>query len=405
MNRFPNSIKTNHNLPPFVTVAIIGLMLFVSTAFAQRRRTLAKTSNRPTTKMVTKKAAIKKTAIVPAKRRTIARTNRRERVDTADPSAGDNSTGEDPVIRQAAVDALGNVPATMVVADPQTGRVLTVVNQKLAFSGGFIPCSTFKPAVALAALQEGLITSDSNRLLLGKRWYLDLEQSLAHSNNLYFEKLGAALGLEKMREYATKFGFDEAAGWGIQDERPSSFPQEAPPASMGGVAKVASFGQGISQTLFQEVSFMSALANGGTIYYLQYPRSEDEIENFHPRVKRTLDIQPWLAPVREGMMGAVQFGTARRAQQPDMPVLGKTGTCSEDGKKLGWFVGFNERENGRLAFAVLQRTSYPLGGGAHAAQIAGRFFRNLTNADYFNRPLARNSVRSKTTLPASAQLF
>ncbi len=50
---------------------------------------------------------------------------------------------------------------SVVAIDPSTGRILTVVNQKLAFSSGFIPCSTIKPTIALAALQEGLITRDS----------------------------------------------------------------------------------------------------------------------------------------------------------------------------------------------------------------------------------------------------
>jgi cell division protein FtsI/penicillin-binding protein 2 len=90
----------------------------------------------------------------------------------------------------------------MVAVDPKSGRILTIVNQKLAFAGGYQPCSTFKPAVALAALQEGVITGESSRMRLGKRWYLDLQQSLAHSNNFYFAKLGTLLGLGTMRKYA-----------------------------------------------------------------------------------------------------------------------------------------------------------------------------------------------------------
>jgi len=322
-----------------------------------------------------------------------------------DPTAGDDTSGEDLIVRQAAVDALGNLMGSMVAVDPTTGRILTVVNQKMAFESGYQPCSTFKPAVALAALEEGVITNDSTRLRLGKSWYLDLKESLARSNNMYFAKLGTMLGLNKMREYAEEFGFASPAVWGVEKEAHGSFPTQPPPESMGGVGKVASFGEGISQTLFQLVSFVSAVSNGGTLYYLQYPRTPEEMENFQPRVKRQLNIEQWLTPVREGMMDAVLFGTARRAKQPDMPVLGKTGTCSQDGMKLGWFAGYAQRDGG-LAVAVLQRTSQPMGGGPHAAEIAGRFFRTLANEKYFIRHEQEQPKPAMPTVPAaSIQLF
>ena len=320
-----------------------------------------------------------------------------------DPTAGDDPSGEDPIVRQAAIESMDGLLGSMVAVDPRSGRILTIVNQKLAFASGYQPCSTFKPAVALAALQEGVISGESSRMRLGKRWYLDLQQSLAHSNNFYFAKLGTLLGLGTMRKYAEYFGFAEPAGWGIALEQPGKFPEEPPPASDGGVGKVASFGQGISQTLFQQASFVSAVSNGGTLYYLQYPKSAQDIENFQPRIKRQLEIGPWLKPLREGMLGAVEFGTARRAHQPDFSILGKTGTCSENGMKLGWFAGFSEQPGGGLAVAVLQRTPQPMGGGPHAAQIAGRFFRKLADQNYSaGSPVKRIPG---VALPASAQLM
>ena len=57
----------------------------------------------------------------------------------------------------------------MVVVDPNTGRVLSIVNQKLALSSGFTPCSTFKPVVALAALKEGGIITPTTKLNVGDR--------------------------------------------------------------------------------------------------------------------------------------------------------------------------------------------------------------------------------------------
>src|SRR5690348_8863845 len=61
-----------------------------------------------------------------------------------DPTEGDNVDGDDLLVRRAAVDALGTLNGSVVVVDPSSGRVLTMVNQKLALKGGFIPCSTIK---------------------------------------------------------------------------------------------------------------------------------------------------------------------------------------------------------------------------------------------------------------------
>ena len=64
-------------------------------------------------------------------------------------------------IRKAAVEALGPYNGSVVVVDPNTGRVLTMVNQQLALGGGFQPCSTIEVSVALAALREGLVERTS----------------------------------------------------------------------------------------------------------------------------------------------------------------------------------------------------------------------------------------------------
>lgn len=300
----------------------------------------------------------------------------RRKTSSTKPFAEDDARHDDPVVREAAVKALGNYrSAALVSVDPSNGRILTIVNQKLAFES-YQPCSTFKPAIALAALEEGLIEKDKTRLQLGGRWYLDLARSLTISNNLYFEKLGGLLGLEKMRDYAQRFGFGELSSWGLPEETRGAVPTKAPPDSRGGVGRIASFGEGIEQTPLQQASFMSAVANGGTLFYLQYPLEEGP---FEPLVKRRLEIAPWLGPVREGLEGAVLKGTARSAKQPDITILGKTGTCRQDGARLGWFAGYSQEEGG-LAVAVLLRggrVSGPL-----AAGLAGKFYRNLADQNY-----------------------
>src|SRR5205809_3554246 len=96
----------------------------------------------------------------------------------ADSTAGDNVDGEDLTVRRAAVDALGPYNGSVVVVDPQTGRVLTIVNQKVAFRSGFQPCSTVKIYAALAGLQEGIINRDTNVRLYG-RTSMNLTTALA----------------------------------------------------------------------------------------------------------------------------------------------------------------------------------------------------------------------------------
>ena len=66
----------------------------------------------------------------------------------------DVTAGEDPIVRQAALDALGNMNGTVLAIEPTSGRVLAMVNQKLALSSGAQPCSTIKLSVALAALAK-----------------------------------------------------------------------------------------------------------------------------------------------------------------------------------------------------------------------------------------------------------
>src|SRR5580700_4189698 len=138
---------------------------------------------------------------------------------------GDITAGEDPVVRQAAIDALGDMNGTAVVIDPSNGRILAMVNQKLALSPGAEPCSTIKITVAMAALSEGIVTRDTMVQLPGFR--MNMTQALAKSNNLYFEELGRELGFERVRHYANQFGLGELAGYHIEGEQLGVYPDQA----------------------------------------------------------------------------------------------------------------------------------------------------------------------------------
>jgi penicillin-binding protein 2 len=300
-----------------------------------------------------------------------------------DITAGDVTNGEDPVVRQAAVDALGNMNGTVVAIDPTSGRVLAMVNQKLALSSGAQPCSTIKLSVALAALSEGVIDKDT-AIRLGRRSRINLTEALAHSNNAYFEAVGRKLGFEKVSYYAHQYGLGELAGYNIPGEHLGTYPDEVIPAKLGGVGKMCSFGEGISMTPLQLGAMVSAIANGGTLYYLQHPTTPEEVANFEPRVKRHLDIAPLIPDISDGMAGAVEYGTARRVRLSfnEEEILGKTGTCSKAGTRFGWFASYANTNIGRIVVVVFLEGGRPTY-GPKAAEIAGRMYRNLYDHDFF----------------------
>ena len=313
---------------------------------------------------------------------------------------GDVTAGEDPVVRAAALEALGNMNGTVVAIDPDSGRILAMVNQKLALSAGAQPCSTIKVPVALAALSENLITKDS-KIALSRRWRMDLTDALAHSNNPYFEVVGRKLGFEKYSYYAHQFGLGELAGWNIPGEHLGVFPTEELAARLGGVGKMCSFGESISITPLQLGALMSAIANGGTLYYLQHPTGPEELANFRPKVKRHLDIAPLIPEIEDGMSGAVRYGTARslRYSFSEEQVLGKTGTCSNNGTRFGWFASYANTQYGRIVTVVFLQGGRPTF-GPKAAEITGRIYRNLFDHSFF---AARDAVTPSQTNGATAQ--
>jgi len=303
----------------------------------------------------------------------------------ADSTVGDQVDADDPVVRKAAVDALGPFNGTVVVADPQTGRILTMVNQKLGLTGAFQPCSTVKVMVSFASLSEGIVDA-STKVKLTRRTSIDMTKALAISSNQYFAKLGQELGFERVQKYAKLFGMGEKAGFDIPGEEPGYLAEAAP---VTGVGMMTSFGDGIRLTPLELTSIVSAVANGGTMYYLQYPKTREEQESFVPRIKRELDIAKFVPMVRPGMMGAVEFGTARRAIYDETdPVFGKTGTCTDTaqpGVHLGWFGSFNDVGKNKVVVVVLLTGGRGVAGPI-AAGVAGNLYRNLAQQGYFGEP-------------------
>jgi cell division protein FtsI/penicillin-binding protein 2 len=294
---------------------------------------------------------------------------------------GDFIDGDDLTARRAAVDALGKLNGSVVIEDPTTGRVLSIVNQRLAFKSGFQPCSTIKVPVALAALSETVVDRTTLIRIYGGTT-LSLTDALAKSNNQYFASLGEKLGFERVSYYAHLFGLGEKAGLDIEGEQAGILPSETPKSGMG---MMTSFGDGISLTPLEYAALMGAVANGGSLYYLQYPRTQQDASTLIPRIKRRLDIADLIPEIKPGMMGAVEYGTARRAIfDANEPVFGKTGTCTDSRSPthLGWFGSFREVGQQKIVVVVLL-TGGSAVSGPTAAGVAGQVYRNLDTQNFF----------------------
>src|SRR5207245_2390238 len=96
------------------------------------------------------------------------------------------------------------------------------------------------------------------------------------------------------RYNGTVVAVDPNTGRILPDEHPGALPTRPP--AYGGVARMSSFGEGIQMTPLQLAALASAVANGGTLYFLQYSPAEDGRGSFEPRIKRQLDIASLLPP-------------------------------------------------------------------------------------------------------------
>jgi cell division protein FtsI/penicillin-binding protein 2 len=356
-------------------LVVAGLLLDTQFAAAQAKKATGST---------TKKVAAKKTAVAVRKPPPV------------DPTEGDNVDGEDLTVRRAAVAALGTTRGSVVVADPNTGRILTMVNQRLGLQAGFTPCSTIKLVTSLAALNEHVVERDTV-IHLSRYTSFNLTTAIAHSNNPYFATLGSRLGFERVTRYAQMLGLGEKAGLDIPGEQPGSI-AAAPPKS-GGMGMMTAFGEGFLVTPLELTALVSSIANGGTLYYLQYPRSSEEVDHFTPKVKRSLELAPQdFSDLKVGMRGAVDFGTATRAgYSTDEPVLGKTGTCTDfsSSSHMGWFGSFNDVGNHQLVVVVMLAAVTRSVSGPVASGVAGAIYKALSEQRYFTA----DAVERKPTLP------
>src|SRR6266702_2009427 len=216
--------------------------------------------------------------------------------------ARDSTTGEDMEVRNAAIAALGNHAGTVVVMDPKTGRVYSIVNQEWALRRGFKPCSTIKLVTGLAGLNEKVI-DPVDTTNAGGAYHIDLTDALAYSNNAYFQQVGGRVGFDKMISYARRLGLGEKTGI----NPPKEFKGQVPSAKSGyAVNHMSSHGDDFKVTAVQLATLVSAMGNGGILLSPRVPLTSQPDAKFKPKVRHTLNLDlDTLRYMVPGMVGSV----------------------------------------------------------------------------------------------------
>ena len=283
----------------------------------------------------------------------------------------DTTVGEDMEVRRAAISALGNRIGTVVVMNPKTGQVYTVVNQEWGVRRGFKPCSTIKLVTGLAGLTEKVI--DPAQTFSAASYAIDLTDSLAYSDNHYFQSVGGRIGFDKMVSYARELGLGERTGINYPLESTGRVPVYK---SGWAVNRMSSHGDDFEVTPVQLATMVATIANGGDLLVPHLPRTPEETVQFKKEVRRKIKVpQEALQRILPGMIGAVNYGSGRLAYDPTQTIAGKTGTCIQQGSWVGLFTSFAPVVDPKLAVVVVTRG--PDARRHVPAAIAGRIYRAL----------------------------
>ncbi|MBK9216890.1 MAG: hypothetical protein IPM59_15080 [Chloracidobacterium sp.] len=282
----------------------------------------------------------------------------------------DVTEGEDLNIRSAAVTALGEHAGSVVVMEAQTGKVVTIINQDWAVRSGIKPCSTIKLVTGVAGLNEGVIDKESGALKTPSR--LGLDDALAFSNNGYFQRAGVSFGNEKMIAYAKQLGLGEPTGINLEGEYAGKLPYG------NSNPRIYSHGDDFEVTGVQLAVMVSAISNGGHRVLPRVPRNSIEKANFKTFYRDNVDVPTKsVRRVIPGMMGAAEYGTARRNMDQSLGVAGKTGSCISKGTWVGLFASVAPIEQPKYAVVVITRGRSER--GRKAAAVAAQIYRALGN--------------------------
>ncbi|HJY76295.1 MAG TPA: penicillin-binding protein 2 [Burkholderiales bacterium] len=356
-------------------------------------------------------------------------------------------------LQQVAEQALGDRRGAVVALEPSTGAVLAFVSKpgfdpnyfvdgidpqywaelnnspdrplyNRAIAGTYPPGSTFKPFMALAALETGKRTpksaiNDPGYFVFGDRrfrdskpggnGYVDLHKSIVVSSDTYYYMVANDMGIEAIAGFMKNFGFGSKTGIDLQGELPGVLPSpewkmkrfKRPEQQKWYPGETISIGIGQgynSYTPIQLAQAVATLSNGGTMYrphlvaYIDNPRT-GERRNFEPEVVHRVPVRPeHIEFVKRAMAGVNKEGTGARAfAGAQYTSGGKTGTAQVvaikqnekyDEKKVAerhrdhsWFIAFAPLESPKIALAVLVENG---GFGARAAAPIAR-----TMFDYY----------------------
>jgi hypothetical protein len=268
--------------------------------------------------------------------------------------------------------------------EAQTGKVLTIVNQEWAVRSGIKPCSTIKLVTGVAGLNEGVISKEDGSVR-NTRTRRALDDALAFSDNGYFQHVGSNIGSPKMIEYAKDMGLGEPTGLNAPGEYAGKLPYG------NNNVRIYSHGDDFEVTTLQLAVLVSEISNGGMRLIPRTPRNEIEKTSFQPFMRSRLDLpQQNLRRVIPGMMGAAEYGTARRGVDASLGIAGKTGSCISKGSWVGLFASVAPIEKPKYSVVVITR----------AAAVAGQVYRALSpQLVRTDRNLAQTEFKLKPRFP------
>lgn len=249
-----------------------------------------------------------------------------------------------------------------------------------AFTGSFAPGSVVKPGVALAALEEGVL-SEYSPITCTKRYdyypsnvvncmgyhgSIDVYSAITQSCNYFFAEVGRRLGIDTMYLYMEKLGLGERTGLEIYEARGFLAGRDSSFWVPGNTVQ-ASIGQSDNTfTPVQLATYCATVANNGVRLrthlvskVTSYDRQEIILENDpeKPEVVEDLQIDPYnLSVVQTAMRQVVasEYGTAYwQFADFDIPVAGKTGTAENVGSDHVAFIGYAPYDKPEVAVAVL----------------------------------------------------
>lgn len=264
-----------------------------------------------------------------------------------------------------------------------------------AFQGAYPIGSTIKPAVAIAALENGLynkgesircvrkydLFDDYKPECMGFHNHIVLKTALAKSCNYFFYELGRRVGATKLTDYFKRFGLGEYTGVEVDDSKGILF---APKVDGSGDTLQISIGQLSAFTPLQLCNYTATFANGGNHYkasliskIVSYDMSKTFDEREPEVVNKIKITDETVKLVKEGMLSVTEDGTGQLAFH-DYPIKvgGKTGTSQVEGKAdHSLFVVFAPYDKPEIAISVvLEHGQSGFTAGTVVRQILDEYF-------------------------------